>query len=222
VSVFLAILWKDLVTEWRTRDRAIAMGLFAMLVVAIFEFALPEGAGDRSRALAPALLWITYVFAALLGLGRAFAQELENDALSALALAPADRGWVFLGKAAANLLILGAVQALTAVAFALFFDLDWRPIALPLAGVVALGSLGLCSAGTLFGAVAVRTRLREVMLPLLLLPLLVPVISGAVRATGALLDGSATVPFEPIQLLIVTDAAYLVLGFVGFEYVLDE
>jgi hypothetical protein len=75
------------------------MGLFAMLVVAIFEFALPDGASERSRALAPALLWITYVFAALLGLGRAFALELENDALSALALAPADRGWVFLGKA---------------------------------------------------------------------------------------------------------------------------
>lgn len=221
MNVFLAILWKDLVTEWRSRDRAVAMGLFAMLVVAIFEFALPEGASQRSRALAPALLWITYVFAALLGLGRAFAQELENDALSALALAPADRGWVFLGKAAANLLILGAVQALVAVVFALFFDLDWRPMALPLAGVVALGSLGVCSAGTLFGAVAVRTRFREVMLPLLLLPLLVPVISGSVRATAALLDGSA-IPFEPIQLLIVTDAAYLILGFVGFEYVLDE
>jgi len=222
VNVFLAILWKDLVTEWRSRDRAVAMGLFAMLVVAVFEFALPEGAGERSRALAPALLWVTYLFAALLGLGRAFALELENDALAALALAPADRGWVFLGKAAANLLILGVVQALVAVIFALFFDADWRPVALPLAGVIALGSLGLCSAGTLFGAVAVRTRFREVMLPLLLLPLLVPVISGAVRATGALLGGAPTVPFEPIQLLIVTDAAYLILGFVGFEYVLDE
>jgi heme exporter protein B len=162
------------------------------------------------------------VFAALLGLGRAFALELENDALAALALAPADRGWVFLGKAAANLLILGAVQALVALIFALFFNLDWRPIALPLAGVIALGSIGLCSAGTLFGAVAVRTRFREVMLPLLLLPLLVPVISGAVRATGALLEGAGAVPFEPIQLLIVTDVAYLILGFVGFEYVLDE
>ena len=222
MSVFLAILWKDLVTEWRSRDRAVAMGLFAMLVVVVFEFALPEGASERSRALVPALLWITYVFAALLGLGRSFALELENDALSALALAPADRGWVFLGKAAANLLILGAVQALVAVVFALFFDLDWRPVALPLAGIVALGSVGLCSAGTLFGAVAVRTRFREVMLPLLLLPLLVPVISGAVRATGALLEGTGEVPFEPIQLLLVTDAAYLILGFIGFEYVLDE
>ena len=221
MNVLWAILWKDLITEWRSRDRAVAMVLFAMLVVAVFQFALPQGAGERSRELAPALLWITYVFAALLGLGRAFALELENDALAALALAPADRGWVFLGKAAATFLILSAVQALVALAFAVFFDVDWRPVALPLAGVVALGSVGLCSAGTLFGAVAVRTRFREVMLQLLLLPLLVPVISGAVRATQALRE-SGSVPCEPLQLLIVTDAAYLILGFIGFEYVLDE
>jgi heme exporter protein B len=221
VSVFWAILWKDLVTEWRSRDRAVAMALFAMLVVAVFQFALPGGTGEQTRPLAPALLWITYLFAALLGLGRAFALELENDALSALALVPTDRGWVFLGKAAATFAILAAVEALIAVVFALFFDVDWRPVALPLAGVVALGSLGVCAAGTLFGAIAVRTRFREVMLPLLLLPLLVPVISGAVRATGGLLE-TGSVPFEPIQLLIVADAAYLVLGFVGFEFVLDD
>jgi heme exporter protein B len=221
VNVLLAILWKDLVTEWRSRDRAVAMGLFAMLVVAIFQFALPDGAGEESRDLAPALLWITYVFAALLGLGRAFAIELENDALAGLALVPADRGWVFLGKAAANFVILVLVQALVALVFALFFNLDWRPVALPLAGVVGLGALGLCCAGTLFGAVAARTRFREVMLPLLLLPLLVPVISGAVRATSGLLE-TGSVPFEPLQLLLVTDAIYAIGAFLGFEYVLDE
>lgn len=222
MSVLLAILWKDLVTEWRSRDRAVAMLLFAMLVVVVFQFALPAGRGpERVREIAPALLWVTYVFAALLGLGRAFAQELENEALTALALVPVDRGWVFLGKAAASFVILAAVQALVAVVFALFFDLDWRPIALPLAGVVALGTLGLCSAGTLFGAVAARTRFREVMLPLLLLPLWVPVIFGATRATSALLAGDPA-PFESIQLLIVVDAVYGIGAFLGFEYVLDE
>ena len=221
MNVLLAILWKDLVSEWRSRDRAVAMVLFAMLVVAVFQFALPGGASERSRELAPALLWITYVFAALLGLGRAFASELENDALSGLALVPADRGWVFLGKASASFVILVAVQALVAVVFALFFNLDWRPVALPLAGIVTLGSLGLCSAGTLFGAIAVRTRFQEVMLPLLLLPLLIPVISGAVRATSGLL-ATGEAPFEPIQLLIVTDAIYAIGAFLAFEYVLDE
>lgn len=221
MNVLLAVLVKDLRAEWRSRDRVVAMLIFAVLVVVVFHFALPDGAGQEARDLAPALLWIAYVFASLLGLNRAFALELENDALSALALVPSDRGWVFLGKAVASFLLLGVVQAVAAVVFALFFDADWRPVAAPLAGIVALGSVGLCSIGTLFGAVAVRTRFREVMLPLLILPLLVPVVSGAVRATSILLS-TGTTPFEPIQLLIVTDAIYAILAFVGFEYVLDE
>lgn len=221
MSAFWAILWKDLITEWRSRERVVAMTLFAMLVVVVFQFALPGGTGEQTRELAPALLWITYVFAALLGLNRAFAIELENDVLSALAAVPCDRGWVFLGKASASFLLLVAVQALAAGAFAIFFGVDWRPVAAPLAGVIALASIGLCCVGTLFGAVAVRTRLRDVMLPLLLLPLWVPVISGAVRATSELL-ATGELPFEPLQLLLVTDAAYAILGFVGFEYVLED
>ncbi len=221
MSVFLAILWKDLLVEWRSRERVVAMLIFSLLVVVLFHFSLPGGATEQTRETAPGLLWVAYVFAALLGLGRAFSLELENDALSALALVPADRGWIFLGKSVANFVILGVVQAITAFVFALVFAVDLASVALPLAGVVALGSAGLCSVGTLFAAVAVRTRFREVMLPLLMLPLLVPVLSGAVRATSALLE-TGELPFEPVQLLIVTDAIFLVISFVGFEYVLDE
>jgi heme exporter protein B len=197
------------------------MILFSLLVVVIFHFALPGGASAQTRANAPGLLWVAYVFASLFGLGRAFSLELENDAFSGLALAPADRGWVFLGKAAANLVILGVVQAVTALAFALVFGLELAKIAVPLAAIVLLGSLGLCSIGTLFAAVAVRTRFREVMLPLLLLPLLIPLLSGAVRATSQLL-ATGTLPWEPVQLLLVTDATYLIISFVAFDYVLDE
>jgi heme exporter protein B len=221
VNVSLAILWKDLLIEWRSRDRVVAMILFSLLVVVIFHFALPGGASAQTRANAPGLLWVAYIFASLFGLGRAFSLELENDALSGLALAPADRGWVFLGKAAANLVILGVVQAVTALAFALVFGLELAKIAVPLAAIVLLGSLGLCSIGTLFAAVAVRTRFREVMLPLLLLPLLIPLLSGAVRATSQLL-ATGTLPWEPVQLLLVTDATYLIISFVAFDYVLDE
>jgi heme exporter protein B len=221
VNVSLAILWKDLLIEWRSRDRVLAMILFSLLVVVIFHFALPGGASAQTRANAPGLLWVAYVFASLFGLGRAFSLELENDAFSGLALAPADRGWIFLGKAAANLVILGVVQAVTALAFALVFGLDLAKIAAPLAAIVLLGSLGLCSIGTLFAAVAVRTRFREVMLPLLLLPLLIPLLSGAVRATSELL-ATGTLPWEPVQLLLVTDATYLIISFVAFDYVLDE
>ncbi len=221
MNVSLAILWKDLLIEWRSRDRVLAMILFSLLVVVIFHFALPGGASAQTRANAPGLLWVAYVFASLFGLGRAFSLELENDAFSGLALAPVDRGWVFLGKAAANLVILGVVQAVTALAFALVFELELAKIAAPLAAIVLLGSLGLCSIGTLFAAVAVRTRFREVMLPLLLLPLLIPLLSGAVRATSQLL-ATGTLPWEPVQLLLVTDATYLIISFVAFDYVLDE
>ncbi|MDJ0868388.1 MAG: heme exporter protein CcmB [Myxococcota bacterium] len=221
MSVLLAILWKDLVSEWRSRDRAVAMALFAFLVVVVFWFSMPGGDPGLAPKLAPGLLWVAYVFAAILGLNRAFALELENEALSGLALAPTDRGWVFLGKAAANFVILALVQAATALVFALAFDLDLLPVAGRLAGVVALGSLGLCSVGTLFAAVSVRTRYREVMLPLLLLPLLLPVLLGAVGATSALLT-AGELPFRPIQLLIVTDAVFLIVSFIGFEFVLDE
>ena len=161
------------------------------------------------------------MLAALFGLGRSFSLELENDALAGLALAPVERGWIFLGKAAANLVILVVAQAVTALAFALVFDLDLAGVAGPLAGVVLLGSLGLCGIGTFFSAISVRTRFREVMLPLLLLPLLVPVLSGAVRATTALLE-TGSVPFEAVQLLLVTDATYLIASFVLFDFVVDE
>jgi heme exporter protein B len=221
VNVFLAIFWKDLLIEWRSRDRVVAMLLFALLVVIVFHFALPGGATAQTRANAPGLLWVAYVFASLFGLGRAFSMELENEALSGLALAPTDRGWVYLGKAAANLVILGVAQAATALAFALVFDLQLASVAAPLAVVVLLGSLGLCSIGTLFAAIAVRTRFREVMLPLLMLPLLIPVLSGAVRATSQLLATGA-LPFEPLQLMLVTDVTYLIVSFVAFDYVLDE
>jgi heme exporter protein B len=221
MSVMLAVLWKDLLVEWRSRDRLTAMGVFALAVVVILQFAAPAGSSPEERAHLPGLLWVAWVFAALLGLNRAFAVELENDALAGLALAPADRGWIYLGKALASFALLVVVQLFSGVAFALFFDVPLGRIAAPLAAVAALGALGLASVGTLFSAVAARTTYREVMLPLLLLPLLVPIVLGAVRATEALLDGRA-LPFEPIQLLIVTDAVFVILSFLCFEYVLDE
>lgn len=222
MRVVLAILWKDLVTEWRARDRLFAMLVFALLVVVAFHFALPAGtAGDPIQTNAAGLLWVAYIFAALLGLNRSFAQELENDALSALALAPVDRGSVFVGKAAANFILTGVIQLLVAAAFALVFDLDWLGVAPGLAGIIALGTLGICSVGTLFSAMAVRTRFREVLLPVLLLPALFPVLAGAVRGTTEVLAG-AGIPWDAFQLLVVVDGIYWVTSFLVFEYVLDE
>jgi heme exporter protein B len=221
VNVFAAVLWKDLVVEWRSRDRVVAMLMFSLLVVVVFHFSLPGGATAQTRQNAPGLLWVAFVFSAMLGLGRSFAIELENDAISALARAPADRGWLLLGKIAANLVILGFVQAVTVCVFALVFEMDLLAVALPLAGIVALGSLGLCSVGTFFAAVSVRTRLREVMLPLLVLPFHVPVLMAASRGTTALFE-TGSLPFEPVQFLLVTDISYLIISFVLSDFVLDE
>jgi heme exporter protein B len=221
LSAFWAVLWKDLAIEWRSRDRFSAMTVFSLLVVLVLYFAAPPSLDAAQNGYVPGLLWVAYVFAGVLGMNRAFALELDNDALSALALAPVDRGFLFLGKAVASFVILVAVEALSAVFFALAFGLDLWPVALPLAGVAALGALGIACAGTLLSAIAVRTRYREVMLPLLLLPLLVPVLLGAVRATSQLLAGEP-LPWPAVQLLLVADGVYAIVSFLCFEYVLDE
>lgn len=221
MNTTLAILWKDLVTEWRSRDRVIAMLLFSLLVVMVFHFALPTGTRAGIAENAAGLLWVAYVFASIIGLNRSFSLELENDALSGLALAPGERGWIFLGKALANFVLIAIVDAVTAFVFAIAFDVDLFSVALRLAGVVALGNLGICTAGTLFSAMSVRTRLREVLLPILLLPALFPVLAGAVAGTRDLIVEGA-VGFEAIQLLLVIDGIYLVVSFLGFEYILDE
>jgi heme exporter protein B len=221
VSVLGAILWKDLVTEWRSRDRLVAMGVFAVLVIVILYLAAPPGRGPEANLHVPGLLWVAIAFAAVLGLNRSFALELENDAIAGLALAPVDRGFLFLGKALANWLLVLAMEVLTAFAAALAFGLDLAPVALPLAAVGALGAAGLCSVGTLFSAMAARTTYREVMLPLLMLPLMIPVLIGAVRATAALLAGEP-LPWPALQLLIVVDGVFGVIAFLTFEVVIDE
>ncbi len=221
MSVFRAVLWKDLVTEWRSRDRVTAMAVFSLLVMTVLFFAAPPGLDPASRAHLPGLLWVAVVFAAVLGLNRSFALELENEALSALALAPADRGWIFLGKAVASFVLLLVVVALTSLIFGLFFEVGLGGVALPFAGVAVLGCAGLSSVGTLFSAIAVRTTYREGMLPLLLLPLMMPVVLGAVSATAGLLE-DGELPFASVQLLLVTDEVFLIVSFLGFEYVLDE
>lgn len=221
MNVALAILWKDLVTEWRARDRVIAMLLFSLLTAVIFYFALPNQRPEELRALTPGLLWTAYLFAAILGLNRSFALELENEALSGLALTPGGRGWIFLGKAAANFILLTLVQILTAIAFAIFYGIDFGSSLWGFGGTVALATIGICSVGTLLAAMAVRTRLREVLLPILLLPALVPILAGAVSATLAVMNGEE-IPFSAIQLLIVIDGIYLVVSFLGFDYILDE
>jgi heme exporter protein B len=221
MNVALALLWKDLVTEWRSRDRIVAMVVFSFLVVVVFQFAWPPMEPAEMVRFAPGVLWVTYLFAAVIGLGRTFAMELENDAMTALALAPGTRGWIFLGKALATWILVTVVQAMTAFVFALFFRVDLLTGFAGFAAIVCLANLGICSVGTLLSAMSVRSRFRDVLLPVLLIPTLIPVLASAVRATAASLGGDFP-GLESLQPLIVIDGVYLILSFLLFDYVLDE
>jgi heme exporter protein B len=221
MNVAWALLLKDLRAELRSRDRLIAMIVFSFLVIVVFQFAWPPMDSDEMLRFAPGVLWVTYVFAAIIGLGRTFAMELENDAMTALALAPGTRGWIFLGKAAATWILISVVQAMTALVFTLFFRVDlWEGAAASVL-LVALANISICSVGTLLSAMSVRSRFRDVLLPVLLIPTLIPVLTAAVRGCTATFAGE-TVPFDALQLLIVIGGVYSILCFLLFEYVLDE
>ena len=221
MNVALTLLWKDLVTEWRSRDRIVAMTTFSFLVVVVFQFAFPRMETEELARLTPGLLWVTYVFAAVIGLGRTFATELENEAMTALALAPGTRGWIFLGKAAATWVLITFVQVLTALVFALFYRVDLSVGLAGTASILACANVAICSVGTLLSAMSVRSRFREVLLPVLLIPTLIPVLAAAVRGTMLGLAGEA-VGIGSLQPLIVIGGIYLVLSFLLFDYVLDE
>jgi len=221
MNVAWTLLWKDLATEWRSRDRVVAMIVFSFLVVVVFQFAWPPMEPAEMRRFAPGVLWVTYVFAAVIGLGRTFAMELENDAMTALSLAPGTRGWIFLGKATATWVLITLVQAMTAFVFALFFRVElWTGIA-GSALIVALANVSICSVGTLLSAMSVRSRFRDVLLPVLLIPTLIPVLTAAVQGSVATFAGEAP-PFDALQLLIVIGGVYLILCFLLFDFVLDE
>jgi heme exporter protein B len=221
MKVAWALLLKDLRAEWRSRDRLVAMIVFSFLVVVVFQFAWPPMDSDEMLRFAPGVLWVTYVFAAVIGLGRTFAMELENDAMTALALAPGTRGWIFLGKAAATWILISVVQAVTALVFTLFFRVDLWAGAAGSVLVVALANVSICSVGTLLSGMSVRSRFRDVLLPVLLIPTLIPVLTAAVSACTATFAGEP-VPFDALQLLIVIGGVYSILCFLLFEYVLDE
>jgi len=204
-----ALTRKDLKVELRARDTLPAMLLFVLSTLVVFHFALPA---DSSKAAAYGLLWIAIVFTALLGLSRAWVPEQEHGVLDGLVLAPCDRSAIWLGKTLATLAFLLAAQAVALPAFALFFtSLD--PTAL--AGVL-LADIGICAVGSLMAAVAAAGRSREVLLPLLLLPLTIPLVVGGV--------GSAISPDGERFLLFLAlyDGVFAVLSWASFEYVVTE
>jgi heme exporter protein B len=189
--------------------------------VLLFEFAL---GGDRERLAAalPGLLWLGFLLSGLLGLGRTFLIERENDCWDGLVLAPGDKSAVYLGKLAGNLLLMGVVEALVLALFTLFYNVDVAGALPGLVLVIGLGTLGLAAVGTLFAAMTAHVRARELLFPVLLLPVLVPLLLGAVRSTEAVLRGEALASVAPwLRLLAAADVVYVAAGILTFDAILE-
>jgi heme exporter protein B len=215
------VAWKDALSERRSKDSLNALVVFSILLLFVFQFALgPERA--RVEAALPGLLWLGFILSGLLAFGRTFLVERENDCWEGLVLAPGDKSAIYLGKLAGNLLQMIVVEAALLVLFTVFFGLDFTPVLSPLAAVLALGTLGLASIGTLFGAITAQMRARELLFPVLLLPAVVPVLLGSVSATQTVLAGEPLSEAAAwLKLLAVADLVYLVVGVLTFEFVLE-
>jgi heme exporter protein B len=217
-----AMTWKDVRVELRARERLNAMLFFAALVLFIFNFALGPDR-EKLREVAPGLLWLAFLFTGMLGLGRSFQAERENECFEELLLTPGDRESLYFGKLLGNILFMVMAEALILPLFAILYNLDiWRWLP-GLLFVAVLGTVGFSSIGTLLAAMTAHLRAREVMLPLLLFPLTVPVILGSVHATDALLAGRGLADAGHwIKLLVGFDVIYLVVCPLLFEFVLEE
>ena len=222
LRVALAVAAKDLRVEQRSKTALISAIAFAALVLVIFNFARDAAALSR-EALAPSVLWITFSFSGVIALNRSFALERENAALDGLLLAPVSRSALFLGKYLANLAFVFIVEAVALPLFVLFFGVDVRGA---LGGIVVtalLATTGFVAVGTVFAAMTVRTRFAELMLPLLVLPFLLPPVSGAVQVTARLLAGR---PFGEIAgwlwILGCYDLVFVTLCLLLFPPLMDE
>ena len=204
-----ALARKDLLVELRSRDTVPALLLFVVAALTVFHFALPD---DSSQLAATGMLWIALLFTALLALVRAFVAEREGAVIDGLILAPCDRSAIWLGKTLSVVAFLIFAEAVALPAFALFYE----PVSWELLAAVALADIGIASVGTLLGAMAAAARARELLLPLLFLPLAIPLVVGGVGATVA------EDPARYLGFLALYDLIFAILSWASFEYVVTE
>src|SRR5512142_148246 len=198
-----AVVWKDMAAEWRSRELLSAMLVFSLLVIFIFNFALELDPVTRS-AVTAGILWVTFVFAGTLGLNRSLAMEKDRGCLDGLLLAPVDRTAIYFGKAIANLVFMLAVALIVLPIYSVLYNVNLFNPGLLL--VILLGAEGYVAVGTLLAAMAVQTRTRDILLPILLFPVIVPVLVAAVKASSGFLSAAPIDEITPwINLLLVYD-----------------
>ncbi|MDP6657889.1 MAG: heme exporter protein CcmB [Nitrospinaceae bacterium] len=217
-----AIVWKDFVTELKTRELFSSMFIFALLVIIIFVFSINLSIVKASEV-GPGILWVAFLFAGTLGLNRSFMLEKENGCLQGLLLAPVDRTVLYFGKLISNFVFLLIMETFTLPLFMIFFNVDLLPHLLPLLYVIFVGTLGFCAIGTLLSSLSVNLKTRDVMLPILLYPLIVPIVIGSVRMTGQILAGEPlTEMMNWVGLTLCFDVIYIAVSIMTIDYVLEE
>ena len=210
-----------MLVERRSKETLNALLFFALALLFVFQFAL-DADRERLTAVLPGLLWLAFILSGMLGLGRVFLVERENDCWEGLLLAPGDKSAIYLGKLAGSLTLMIAVEAIVLALFAIFFNLDLGPVLPGLAIVIGLGTVGFAAIGTLFAAMTAQARARELLFPVLLLPVLVPVLLGTVKATEAVLLREPLVDVAHwLKLRAAADVIYLVAGLLTFDFILE-
>lgn len=215
-----AVVWKDLAAELRSRELLGAMLVFALLVILIFNFALELDVRTR-QTVTSGVLWATFAFAGTLGLNRSMAIEKDRGCLDGLLLAPVDRSALYFGKMLGNLAFMMIVEAIVLPVYSALYNTNLFNAGLVL--VILLGSLGYVVVGTILSAMAVQARTRDVLLPILLFPVILPVLIAAVKASNGYLQGLETAEILPwLNLLIAFDVIFTAVSFMVFEYVVEE
>jgi heme exporter protein B len=213
---------KDLSIEFRTRSAFFSAVVFALLGLVIFYYAWDPTAVTATD-LAPGVLWVIFTFSGLLGLHRSFGVETADHAIDGLLASPVSREAIFLGKAIANLIFVGAVQAIAIPALALFYNLPIGNVAAPLIVIAILAAIGLVAVGTLFSAMAVNTRLAELLLPMLALPFFVPIVIAAAQATAKLLSGRPVVEVSAwVKLLLAFDIVFVAACTLAYPFTVED
>jgi len=222
MNTIISIISKDILSEFRSKDMFVSMFTFSLIIIFLFNLVM-DMSSELKNIVSPAVLWITFLFSGTIGLSRSFALEKESDAIRGLLLAPVDRSLIYLGKFTSNLIFLLAMEIITIPIFIILFNYEFDQKFLNILLITFLGTAGFVTVGTLFAAMSLNTRLREVLLPILYFPVIIPVLLNSVRITSSLLNGNTLADNSAsLQVLIAFDIIFLAAGVLLYEYIIEE
>jgi len=217
-----AIIWKDFISELRTKEMTLFMCLFSFLVLIIFNFAFAISL-KVDRSMVAGILWVAFIFAGLMGLGRSFSMERDRGTLQGLILCPVSAWTIFLGKLIGVFLFTAVMEIITIFIFSILYNTTILPFLAPLGLIIFLGTLGFTAVGTIFSAISATAKTRDVLLSILFFPVSVPVIIASVKATGIILNGQYLQEAFPwLKILVAFDLIFLLVSYLTFEHIMEE